>query len=76
MNTKVMSRGQIVLPAELRRKDRIRAGQRFDIERLEAGQYLLKKQMPSSCEGLVDWLLSCPEKGWFQSLPSELTDTL
>lgn len=76
MNTKVMSRGQIVLPAELRRKDRIRAGQRFDIERLEAGQYLLKKQMPSSNEGLVDWLLSCPTKGWFEPLSSESTDTL
>ena len=76
MNTKVMSRGQIVLPAELRRKDRIRAGQRFDIERLEAGQYLLKKQMPSSSEGLVDWLLSCPEKGWFEPIPSESTDML
>ena len=76
MNTKVMSRGQIVLPAELRRKDRIRAGQRFDIERLEAGQYLLKKQMPSSNEGLVDWLLSCPAKGWFEPIPSESTDTL
>jgi len=26
--------------------------------------------------GLVDWLLACPEKDWFQSLPSESTDTL
>jgi predicted DNA-binding antitoxin AbrB/MazE fold protein len=27
-------------------------------------------------EGVVDWLLACPEKDWFQSLPSESTDTL
>jgi|tagenome__1003787_1003787.scaffolds.fasta_scaffold20630032_4 hypothetical protein len=26
--------------------------------------------------GTVDWLLDCPEKNWFQPLPSESTDTL
>ena len=25
---------------------------------------------------LVDWLLKCPEKNWFESIPSESTDTL
>jgi predicted DNA-binding antitoxin AbrB/MazE fold protein len=32
--------------------------------------------MENSAAGLVDWLLDCPEKGWFQPLPSESTDTL
>jgi hypothetical protein len=27
-------------------------------------------------QGLVDWLLDCPEKGFFTPLPSESTDTL
>jgi hypothetical protein len=27
-------------------------------------------------DGLVDWLLACPEKGWFQPIASESTDTL
>jgi AbrB family looped-hinge helix DNA binding protein len=76
MTTKVSSKGQIVLPAELREQDRIRPGERFSIERLEAGQYLLKKMPLASKAGLTDWLLACPEKGWFRPLPSESTDTL
>jgi AbrB family looped-hinge helix DNA binding protein len=76
MKTVVSSKGQIVLPAELRQLDRIRPGQCFDIERLEAGRYLLKKHSGVDNEGLVDLLLACPEKGWFQSVPSESTDTL
>ena len=27
-------------------------------------------------EGLVDWLLACPEKGFFVPIDSESTDTL
>ncbi|HUG93829.1 MAG TPA: AbrB/MazE/SpoVT family DNA-binding domain-containing protein [Planctomycetaceae bacterium] len=76
METTVSTKGQIVLPAELREQDRIRAGQRFEIERLEAGQYLIRRKAGPDNEGLVDWLLGCPEKGWFQPVPSESTDTL
>jgi AbrB family looped-hinge helix DNA binding protein len=76
MKTVVSSKGQIVLPAELRQRDRIRPGQRFEIERLEDGRYLLKKSLEPSNEGLVDWLLACPEKGWFAPIPSEATDNL
>ncbi len=76
MKTIVSSKGQIVLPAGLRERDRILPGQRFEIERIEAGQYLLKKEPRPDNEGLVDWLLACPEKGWFEPIPSESTDTL
>lgn len=76
MKTIVSSKGQIVLPAGLRQRDRIRAGQRFDIERLEAGQYLLKKEATPDNAGLLDWLLACPEKGWFESILSEFRDHL
>ncbi len=76
MNTVLSSKGQLVLPAELRQRDRIRAGQRFDIERLDAGQYVLKRRLEPDNEGLVDWLLACPEKDWFQPVASESTDTL
>jgi len=44
MNTVISSKGQIVIPAELRQQDRILPGQRFEIERVEAGQYLLRRQ--------------------------------
>jgi len=76
MKTVVSSKGQIVLPAELRQRDRIVPGQRFEIERLAAGQYILKKQEGSDNHGLVDWLLACPAKGWFQPIISESTDML
>ncbi|MGD9633986.1 MAG: AbrB/MazE/SpoVT family DNA-binding domain-containing protein [Pirellulales bacterium] len=76
MKTTVSSKGQVVLPAELREQDRIRPGQQFSIERVESGEYLLKRLAGSGNEGTADWLLSCPEKDWFQPLTSESTDTL
>jgi AbrB family looped-hinge helix DNA binding protein len=76
MLTTISSKGQVVIPAEIREQDKIIAGQKFEIERLESGKYLLHRQDATSNEGLVDWLLSCPEKDWFQPIPSESTDTL
>lgn len=76
MKTIVSSKGQVVLPVELREKDSIRTGQQFSIERLSAGEYVLKRLACSSNQGTVEWLLACPEKGWFQPLPSESTATL
>lgn len=76
MKTILSSKGQIVLPAELRQQDRILPGQAFEIERLEAGQYLLKKQPAGNNAGLVELLLACPVKGWFTPLESESTDEL
>lgn len=74
--TTISSKGQVILPAELRELDRIQPGQRFTVERLEEGEYLLKKISVSDNAGLTDWLLACPEKDWFTPLPSESTDTL
>ena len=76
MKTKVSSKGQVVLPAELREQDHILPGQQFQVERLEAGQYLLKREPVGDSTGVVDWLLSCPSSDWFQPLPSESTDEL
>lgn len=76
MKTVVSSKGQIVLPAEIRARDRIRPGQKFDIERIEPGRYLLTKQPTPDNDGVVDWLLACPEKGWFTEVDSDSTDTL
>lgn len=76
MRTKVSTKGQIILPAEIRELDGIEAGQQFEVERIERGQYRLVRQEPRPNEGLVDWLLSCPEKGFFVSIDSESTDTL
>ena len=76
MKTTVSTKGQLVLPAELRQQDNIEAGQEFDVERIERGEYRLVRREPRANEGLVDWLLECPEKGYFVPIESESTDTL
>ncbi len=76
MTTSVSSKGQIVLPAEMRRRDGIEAGQEFEIERLDAGEYrLVRKQKPKT-RGLVKWLLKCPAKGFFTRVDFGSTDAL
>ncbi|MBA2260352.1 MAG: AbrB/MazE/SpoVT family DNA-binding domain-containing protein [Acidobacteria bacterium] len=75
MKTTISSKGQIVLPAELRQLDRIEAGQQFEIQRLAPGEYRIIRRAPSN-DGLVDWLLACPAKGYFVPIESESTDTL
>ena len=75
MRTTVSTKGQIVLPAELRQQDQIEAGQEFEIERIDRGEYRLVRRVQSN-EGVVDWLLSCPEKGFFVAIESESTDSL
>jgi AbrB family looped-hinge helix DNA binding protein len=76
MKTTVSSKGQIVLPAEIRRQDHIEAGQEFEVERLDRGEYRLKRRSVPPNEGVIDWLLACPEKGFFLPIESESTDTL
>lgn len=76
MTTRVSTKGQIVLPAELRRRDDIRPGQEFEIERVASDEYRLVRVKSPANDGLVDWLLDCPEKGYFVAVDSESTDTL
>lgn len=76
MKTTVSSKGQIVLPAELRQLDDIEPGQEFDVERLERGEYRLVRRVEATSEGALDWLLACPAKGYFVPIESESTDTL
>ena len=76
MKTTVSTRGQIVLPAEFRQRDGIEAGQAFEVERGERGEYRLVRRKPRPNQGLVDWLLACPDKGFFVAIESESTDTL
>jgi AbrB family looped-hinge helix DNA binding protein len=76
MRTRVSSKGQIVLPAELRRQDRVLPGQEFEVERLDRGDYRLVRRAARPNEGVVDWLLACPEKGFFVPVESESTDSL
>jgi AbrB family looped-hinge helix DNA binding protein len=76
VKTRISSKGQIVLPAELRHRDRIEAGQEFEVERIDRGDYRLVRCVAPPNEGLVEWLLDCPEKDFFVPLESESTDSL
>jgi len=76
MRTVVSSKGQIVLPASIRDLDSIKPGQQFDVERIDRGEYRLILREPPPNEGLTDWLLACPEKGYFVPILTESTDTL
>jgi len=78
MKTTMSSKGQIVLPAALREQDNLEPGDEFSVERLQEGQYrlVLVRNRPLPNEGLVDWLLACPEKDFFVPIESESTDEL
>lgn len=76
MKTIVSSKGQIVLPSELRHLDSIKPGQEFEVERLDRGDYRLIRRAAPPNDGAVDWLLSCPQKDFFVPIDSESTDSL
>jgi AbrB family looped-hinge helix DNA binding protein len=74
MKSTVSTKGQIILPAEIRQQDGIEPGQQFEIERIDRGEYRLKRTTRRRNEGLVKLLLACPVKGWFT--PMERTETI
>ena len=76
MKATLSSKGQIVLPAEIRRLDGIDAGEEFEWERIDRGEYRLVRRAPVRNQGLLKWLLACPEKGFFVPIESDSTDTL
>ncbi len=76
MQTTVSTKGQLVLPAEIRQRDQIVPGQAFEVERISRGEYRLLRLEPPPGVGLIDWLLACPDKHYFVPIASESTDTL
>lgn len=68
MKTIVSTKGRFTIPAELRRKDEIKSGQECEIERRDCGEYLLTRINKKRNEGLIELLISCPVKDWFQPL--------
>jgi AbrB family looped-hinge helix DNA binding protein len=49
--TTISSKGQIVVPAKIRQQDRIEPGQEFEIERIDRGEYLLRRKTRRPNEG-------------------------
>jgi AbrB family looped-hinge helix DNA binding protein len=77
VRTTLSTKGQIVLPADIRRQDGLEAGHVFEVERLDRGDYRLRQVTTRANEGLVDWLLACPVKGFMGPvLPEETTDDI
>jgi AbrB family looped-hinge helix DNA binding protein len=77
MKTTVSTKGQIVLPAEIRELDGIEPGQVFEVERVDCGEYRLKRTARRPNAGLVSLLLACPVKDWFRPLDrSETTENI
>ncbi len=73
MKTTISTKGQIVLPSEIRRKDELQAGEEFEIERIERGEYMLRRVSPRPNQGLIDLLLACPVKGFLEGIGNEET---
>jgi AbrB family looped-hinge helix DNA binding protein len=73
MKTTVSTKGQIILPAEFRQRDGIEPGQEFEVERVDRGEYRLKRLARQRNEGLVKLLLACPVKGWFEPMDRRKT---
>jgi AbrB family looped-hinge helix DNA binding protein len=76
MRTTISTKGQIVLPAEFRAADDIKAGEEFEVDRVGPDEYRLTRLTPPPNRGLVEWLQSCPDDGWFVEIESESTDSL
>ena len=73
MKTTVSTKGQFILPAEFRQRDGVEPGQEFEVERIDRGEYRLKRKERPRNEGLVKLLLACPVKGWFKPLDRRRT---
>ena len=54
MRTSVSTKGQIVLPAELRRRDDVTPGQVFEVERIDRADYRLVRLECPPNDGLID----------------------
>jgi AbrB family looped-hinge helix DNA binding protein len=76
VKTTISTKGQVVLPAELRDADGIVPGDQFEVQRVSAGEYRLTRLAPPANAGVIDWLRSCPVSDWFTPVQSESTDTL
>ncbi len=76
MRTTISTKGQIVLPAEFRAADGIEPAEEFEVERIGRIEYRLIRITPPPNSGLVEWLRSCPEHGWFVEIESEPTHSL
>jgi AbrB family looped-hinge helix DNA binding protein len=70
MTTKISNKGNVTLPARIRKQDGIKPGQEFEVRQIGRGDYLLSRWYGARNEGIIDWLLSCPERSYFVPIES------
>jgi hypothetical protein len=70
VKTTLSPNGLISLPAALHAQDGIEPGDEFTIQRIGRGEYRLRRCASIANDGVVDWLLACPEKGFFVPIES------
>ena len=65
MTTTLTSDGRLIIPKAVRRGQKLRAGDTFEIiaDADEPGVLELRRVRRKPNEGLVEWLYSCPVKG-------------
>ena len=65
MTTTLTNDGHLVIPKTVRQRQKLRAGDRFEIiaDEDEPGVIELRRVRRRPNEGLVKWLYSCPVKG-------------
>lgn len=61
MTTTLSSKGQIVIPADIRQRHNLRAGDELLIEERD-DEVVLKKARHRRRKTLVQWMLDCPVK--------------
>jgi AbrB family looped-hinge helix DNA binding protein len=59
MRTTLSTKGQIILPAEIRKRGRHYAGEKFEVEE-KNGKLILSPVKRRRNEGLAELLLNCP----------------
>lgn len=72
MATTISPKGQISIPASLRKRDGIKPGERFEVTRIGPGEYRVKRKSKPK-KGLFELLMACPSKGWF--VPADRSET-
>ncbi len=66
MTTILSAEGLLEIPEAFRKADALQPGQRCEIERVGRGEYRLRMgEIGAAAGNWVEWLLACPEKGWF-----------
>ena len=80
MTTTLSANGLIEIPEIFRKEDALQPGARCEVERVGRKEYLVRVEADDEDERgerLIDILLNCPVKGWFQPMDrTETTDDL